>query len=213
MVKDYPDSIKLVERLTDIAHYLAPYKDFDEIRKSASEIYKQLKKYPDNESIAENYVLILDCLCDEGEKIGSLVDKIKDYHLMYPHNTTITNSYAGVLSMVVEEQSLSGMEKTLDVMWDLILQNPELDEIFSFYKDAFNRYKSSLPEERNRLFFNYHLWLEKSVIQVEKSTGEVVGEYETVLDACKVAKASPITMHKSVIDNTFSDNEYDWIIL
>lgn len=213
LVKDYPDSIKLVERLTDITSYLAPYISFDELQKSASDIYKQLKKYPNNETIAKNYVWILECLCDEEEKIGKLVDKIKEYHLMHPHNTTITSSYARVLSIIVGEQSLRRKEKTLDLIWDLILQNPELDDLVSSYKDAFNRYKKSLPEERNRLFFNYHLWLEKSVIQVEKSTGEVVGEYETVLDACKVAKASPITMHKSVIDNTFSDNEYDWIIL
>lgn len=218
LVKKYPNCIELIELQTGAMYYLAATQGYDDMRKASASIRRMLKKYPLNEAIAENYVLTLDYLSEDEENTEKLVRDIRAYHELYPSNSTITTSYAAVLSVLVDSQSLSNMEDTLDLIWNLFIHNTNLEDICNFYKDAFNRYRynKALTNEREKIFalpFGYSSWLEKSVMQIDKSTGEIVREYKTVIDACRDAKITPVEMLKSISENVYSDNQYNWIVV
>ena len=50
-------------------------------------------------------------------------------------------------------------------------------------------------------------------MQIDKSTGEIVREHKTVIDACREAKITPVEMLKSINENVYSDNQYNWIVV
>ena len=218
LIKTYPNCIELIELQTGAMYYLAATQGYDDMRKASASIRRVLKKYPLNEAIAENYVLTLDYLSEDEENTEKLVRDIRAYHELYPNNATITTSYAAVLSVLVDSQSLSSMENTLDLIWNLLIHNDKLEDICSSYKDAFNRYRynNTLTNEREKIFaplFGHSSWLEKSVMQIDKSTGEIVREHKTVIDACREAKITPVEMLKLTNKNAYSDNQYNWIVV
>lgn len=216
LVKIYPNCIELIELQTGAMYYLAATQGYDDMRKASASIRRMLKKYPLNEAIAENYVLTLDYLSEDEDDTKKLVRNIREYHELYPNNATITTSYAAVLSVLVDSQSSSSMENTLDLIWNLLIHNTSLEDIYSFYKHAFGTYNETLTNEREKIFaplFGYSSWLEKSVMQIDKSTGEIVREHKTVIDACREAKITPVEMLKSINENVYSDNQYNWIVV
>ena len=158
LVNTYSDCIKLIE-LKSLALYYASA-SYDEMQKASAIIHAILKKYPLNEEIAENYVLLLDSLCEDYQdenEIKGLVRKIKEYHQLYPNNLTITTSFASVLSVYIEVQTIAGMEKTLDLIWTLSIQNLESKDILDIYEAAFDTYTDTLADDKNiiRLFIRF----------------------------------------------------------
>ena len=102
------------------------------------------------------------------------------------------------------------VETLLSLIGELILQKNEIGDIIKNLDDAYYRFRGELPNETKDELLVY---FKNPVIKVNKETGEIVEEYNSLIDVCKEMKIKPNIVGDLKLDKTIcSDNMYNWII-
>ena len=211
LVKQYPDCFDLIEMQVEALYYTSSSPE--EMQQAADYICEILKRYPDNEEIAEYYILLLECLCEDEYYSDGLVRIIRDYHHLFPQNITITASYARAIGGNGESKSTDEIEKILEFIWDIYIQTNNDNEILGAYSTLFENYLERMPEDKNyaiEFYPFYSKWLEEPIQKVAPNTDEVITEYETIIEACQIEEITPLDILHALNNDMKSDNSYRW---